>query len=153
MHLLGTHYASPAARTCISSCTHMHSHLFSCIVFMFMCLSVIAWCFEFVMLCFKSYYIYFGTNLNLIKFCVLFYVCAPGFFVFCFYVQISPTKHSAPKRPTSKRACTDSDNFKSVETDLKYNDCYKRATIIMEWVVKLDTLKDTFIPEVFKERT
>ena len=36
---------------------------------------------------------------------------------------------------------------------MKYNDCYKRATIIMERVVQLKTLKDTFIPEVFKERT
>ena len=53
---------------------------------------------------------------------------------------------------SSDLACTDSDNFKSVEVDLKYNDCYKRATIIMERVVKLDTLEDTFIPEVFKER-
>ena len=35
MQLLGTHYASPATRSCISSCTHMHSQLFSCIVFMF----------------------------------------------------------------------------------------------------------------------
>ena len=105
------------------------------------------------MLYFKSYYFFFGTNLNLIKFCVLFCVCAPGFFVFCYYVQMSPTKHSAPKRATSKHACTDYDNFKSVEVDLKYNDCYKRATIIMEQVVKLDALEDTFIPEVFKERT
>ena len=75
------------------------------------------------------------------------------FFVLCFYVQMSPTKHSASKRPTSKRACTNSNNFKSIKADLKYNDCYKRATIIMERVVKLDTLEDTFIPEVFKERT
>ena len=29
----------------------------------------------------------------------------------------------------------------------------KQATIIMERVVKLDTLEDTCIPEVFKERT
>ena len=36
---------------------------------------------------------------------------------------------------------------------MKYNNCYKRATIIMERVVKLDTLKDTCIPIVFKERT
>ena len=105
------------------------------------------------MLCFKSYYFCSGTNLNLIKFCVLFCVCATGFFVFCFYVQMSPTKHSAPKRPTSKHARTDFDNFKSVEVDLKYNDYYKRATIIMERVVVLDTLEGTFIPEVFKERT
>ena len=74
------------------------------------------------------------------------------FFVLCFYVQMSPTKHSASKRPTSKCACTNSNNFKSIKVDLKYNDCYKRATIIMERVVKLDTLEDTFIPEVFKER-
>ena len=56
---------------------------------------------------------------------------------------MSSTKHSTPKRPTSKRACTNSDNFKSVKADLKYNDYYKRATIIMERVVKLDTLEDT----------
>ena len=36
---------------------------------------------------------------------------------------------------------------------MAYNDCYKRATIIMERVVKLDTLEDTCIPEVFKEKT
>ena len=68
------------------------------------------------------------------------------------HVQMSPTKHSATKK-SSKHACTDSDNFKSVEADMAYNNCYKRATIIMERVVKLDTLKDTCIPEVVKERT
>ena len=36
---------------------------------------------------------------------------------------------------------------------MKYNDYYNKATIIMERVVKLETLEDTFIPEVFKERT
>ena len=66
---------------------------------------------------------------------------------------MAPTKHATPKRSSSKRACTDSDNFKSVEADMKYNDCYKRATIIMERVVKLETFEDTFIPEMFKERT
>ncbi|XP_065624314.1 uncharacterized protein LOC112017806 isoform X2 [Quercus suber] len=65
---------------------------------------------------------------------------------------MSPTKHSATKKST-KCAYTDSNNFKSIEADLKYNDCYKRATIIVERVVKLDTLEYTFIPEVFKERT
>ena len=63
------------------------------------------------------------------------------------------TKHSTLKRPTSKCARTDFDNFKSVEADLKYNECYNKATIIMERVVKLDTLEDTCIPAVFKERT
>ena len=59
---------------------------------------------------------------------------------------MSPTKHSASKK-SSKRARTDSDNFKSIEANMAYNDCYKRATIIMERVVKLDILKDTCIPE------
>jgi len=40
-----------------------------------------------------------------------------------------------------------------MEVDLKYNGCYKRPTIIMERVLKLDTLEDTCIPAVFKERT
>ena len=55
------------------------------------------------------------------------------------HVQMSPTEHSASKK-SSKCAWTDSDNFKSVEADMAYNDYYKRATIIMERVVKLDTL-------------
>ena len=65
---------------------------------------------------------------------------------------MSPTKYSMTKK-SSKRAHTDSDNFKSIEADLKYNDCYNRATRIMERVVKLDTLEDTCTPAVFKERT
>ena len=75
-----------------------------------------------------------------------------SFYVLCVHVQMSPTKHSATKK-SSKCACTDSDSFKSVEADLAYNDCYKKATIIMERVMKLDTLKDTCILEMFKERT
>ena len=65
---------------------------------------------------------------------------------------MSPTKHSTFKK-SSKCACTDSDNFKFVEADMAYNNCYKRVMIIMERVVKLETLKDTCIPEVFKEWT
>ncbi|XP_030922730.1 uncharacterized protein LOC115949586 [Quercus lobata] len=45
----------------------------------------------------------------------------------CFYFGnnlMSATKHSASKK-SSKRARTDSDNFKSVETDMAYNNCYK----------------------------
>ena len=33
------------------------------------------------------------------------------------------------------------------------NDFYKRATIVMERIVKMETLENTFIPEVFKDRT
>ena len=66
---------------------------------------------------------------------------------------MAPTKHAAPKRSSSKRARTDSDHFNSAKADMKYNDCYNKATIIMEKVIQLESLKDTFIPEVFKERT
>ena len=66
---------------------------------------------------------------------------------------MAPTKHAATKKPSSKRARTDSDHFKSAEADMKYNDCYKDKTIIMERVMQLESLEGTFIPEVFKERT
>ena len=65
---------------------------------------------------------------------------------------MSPTKHSMTKK-SIKHSCTDSDNFKFAKADIKNNDCYKRATIIMERVVQLETLEDTLIPEVFKDRT
>ena len=37
-------------------------------------------------------------------------------------MQMSPTKHAAPKRSSSKRAHIDSNNFKFAEADMKYND-------------------------------
>ena len=86
-------------------------------------------------------------------FWVLFCVCTLGSIYLCSFVQMAPTKHAATKKPSSKRARIDSDNFRSAEVDMKYNDCYKGATIIMERVVNLESLKGTFIPEVFKERT
>ena len=36
---------------------------------------------------------------------------------------------------------------------MAYNDWYKEATINTERVVKLNTLEDTFIPDMFKKRT
>ena len=66
---------------------------------------------------------------------------------------MAPTKHAATKKPSSKRARTNSDNFRSAEADTKYNDCYKDKIIIMERVVQLESLEGTFILEVFKERT
>ena len=68
-------------------------------------------------------------------------------------MQMSPTKHVAPKRSSSKRACIDSDNFRFAKTDMKHNDCYKDKTIIIERVVQMESLEDTFIPEVFKDKT
>ena len=64
-----------------------------------------------------------------------------------------PTNHAATKKPLSKHARTDSDNFRSTKADMKYNDCYKDKTIIMERVVQLESLEGTFIPKVFIERT
>ena len=66
---------------------------------------------------------------------------------------MAPTKHATTKKSPSKHAHTDSNNFKLVEANMKYNDCYKDKTIIMERVVQLESLEGTFIPEVFKERT
>ena len=48
---------------------------------------------------------------------------------------MAPTKHAATKKPSSKSARIDSDNFKSAKADMKYNDCYKDKTIIMERLV------------------
>lgn len=66
---------------------------------------------------------------------------------------MSPIKHAAPKRSSSKHARIDSNNFRSAEDDMKYNDCDKDKKIIMERVVQMESLEDTFIPEVFKDRT
>ena len=66
---------------------------------------------------------------------------------------MAPTKHAATKKPSSKCARTNSDHFKSADADMKYNDCYKEATIIMERVVHFESLEGTFILEVFRERT
>ena len=65
---------------------------------------------------------------------------------------MSPTKHTATKK-SSKHPCMDSENFRTIEADIAYNDFYKKATIIMERVVKMETLENTSIPEIFKERT
>ena len=86
-------------------------------------------------------------------FCDLFLWYCTWFFSGSIVIQMAPTKHAATKKPSSKRAHTDSDNFRSAEVDMKYNDCYKDKTIIMERVVQLESLEGTFIPKVFKERT
>ena len=66
---------------------------------------------------------------------------------------MAPTKHAATKKPSSKRTRTNSNHFKSADADMKFNDYYKGATIIMERVINLESLEGTFIPVVFKERT
>ena len=68
------------------------------------------------------------------------FLCSIFMFVHMFlFYSVFP--YADVSYPTSKRARTDSNNFKSIEANLKYNDCYKRATIIMERFVKLDTLE------------
>ena len=75
------------------------------------------------------------------------------FFFGCIVKQMAPIKHAATKKPLSKHAHTDSNNFRSAEADMKYNDCYKDKTIIMERLVQLESLEGTFILKVFKDRT
>ena len=65
---------------------------------------------------------------------------------------MSPTKHSSTKK-SSKCPHMDSENFRTIEADIAYNDFYRKATIIMERVVKMETLENTAILEIFKERT
>ena len=65
---------------------------------------------------------------------------------------MSPIKQSASKK-SSKRPHTDSENFRNIEVDMAYKDFYKSAPIIMEMVVVMETLENTFISKVFKERT
>ena len=64
---------------------------------------------------------------------------------------MDPTKHAVTKKPSSKR--TDSNHFKSADADMKFNDCYKGATIIMERVANLESLEGTFILEVLDRKS
>ena len=89
----------------------------------------------------------------IIFFCDLFLWYCTWFFSGSIVIQMVPTNHAATKKPMSKHARTDSDNFRSAKADMKYNDCYKDKTIIMERVVQLESLEGTFIPKVFIERT
>ena len=65
---------------------------------------------------------------------------------------MSPHK-SAAKNKSSKHQCISSDAFRNDDADMAYNDYYKRASIIMERTVELESLEHTLILEVFKERT
>ena len=65
---------------------------------------------------------------------------------------MSHLKQSATKK-SLKQPCTASENFWSIDADMAYNNYYNKVPIILERVVALKTLENTFIPEVFKERT
>ena len=65
---------------------------------------------------------------------------------------MSPIMQLASKK-SSKRPRTASENFRSIKAYMAYNDYCKKAPIILERAVSLETLENTFIREVFKERT
>ena len=65
---------------------------------------------------------------------------------------MSPLKKSARKK-SSKCQCTSLDAFWNDDANMAYNDYYKKAPIILERTVELESLEHTFIPDVYKERT
>ena len=65
---------------------------------------------------------------------------------------MSPIKKKATKK-SSKRPCTTLDSFCNDDANMTFLDHYKRAPIVLERLVDFDSLKGTFIPDVFKERT
>jgi len=71
------------------------------------------------------------------------------FYLFCRCLLL---RKKATKKP-SKHPRTFSDSFQNDDADMGFNDHYKRASIILERTVDLESLEGTIIPEVFKERT
>ena len=65
---------------------------------------------------------------------------------------MSPRQKSVAKK-SSKRPRRSSDSFRNDDASMAIIDHYKRASIVLERTVDLESLKDTFILEVFKERT
>ena len=64
---------------------------------------------------------------------------------------MSPGKSTAKK--TTKHPCYSPDSFRSNDANVAYINHYKNASIVLERSVGIESLKDTFIPKVFKERT
>ena len=64
---------------------------------------------------------------------------------------MSPHKLAAKK--IAKRPRYSPDSFRNDDVNMAYIDYYKNTSIILERRVDIESLKDTFIPEVFKERT
>ena len=53
----------------------------------------------------------------------------------------------------AKRPRYSPDSFRNDDVNMAYIDYYKNTSIILERRVDIESLKDTFISEVFKERT
>ena len=65
---------------------------------------------------------------------------------------MSPLKKKAAKK-SSKCPCISLDSFRNDDARMAFIDHYKWALIVLERSVNIESLKDTFILEVFKERT
>ena len=65
---------------------------------------------------------------------------------------MSPIKKNTKKK-SSKRPRTSSDSFCNDDANMTFLNHYKWALIVLERLVDLDSLKGTFILDVFKERT
>ena len=64
---------------------------------------------------------------------------------------MSPHKSAAKKSTKHPRHSPDS--FRNDDANMAYYDHYKNASIVMERNVDIESLENTFILEVFKERT
>ena len=65
---------------------------------------------------------------------------------------MSPLKKKTSKK-SSKHPRISSDSFRNDDASMAFLNHYKWAPIVLERSIDLESLKDTFILEVFKERT
>ena len=61
-------------------------------------------------------------------------------------------RKSAVKK-IAKRPHYSLNSFRNDDVNMAYIDHYRNTLIVLERRVDIESLKDTFIPEVFKERT
>lgn len=67
-------------------------------------------------------------------------------------LYMSPLKKKTTKK-SSKLPCLSLDSYRNDDASMIFTDHYKRAAIVLERFVDIETFKDNFILEVFKERT
>ena len=65
---------------------------------------------------------------------------------------MSPSKKTTTKK-TVKHPCFSPNSFRNDDANMAYIDHYKKASIVWERSVDIESLRNTFILEVFKERT
>ena len=138
LHTLGTHLSTLLAIPCISCCslmhqhmhthasahahicTHCYTHFIHALWLWFPALTLLAWWLCLFALFWVWYALFWDvfisvwSNMYLIIFfffCDLFLWYCTWFFSGSIVIQMAPTKHAATKKPSSKRARTDSDNL------------------------------------------